>query len=56
MMPETEIEQEERESTSIKIKQSIWKDAKIAAVKHDKTVSELVEEAIREWMRVHRRD
>jgi hypothetical protein len=51
-MPETQV-QEERESTSIKIKPSLWKGAKIEAVKHDKTVSELVEEAIEDWIRKH---
>jgi hypothetical protein len=51
-MPETQI-QEERESTSIKIRPSVWKDAKIEAVRHDKTVSELVEEAIEDWMKKH---
>ena len=53
-MPEAQT-QEERESTSIKIKPSVWKDAKIEAVKHDKTVSEIVEEAIEEWMKNHRK-
>jgi hypothetical protein len=48
-MPESETVQ--REATSIKIKPDLWKEAKIEAVKHDKTVSELVEEAIEEWIR-----
>lgn len=53
-MPESETVQ--REATSIKIKPDLWKEAKIAAVRHDKTVSELVEEAIAEWMKSHRVD
>jgi hypothetical protein len=48
-MPESETVQ--REATSIKIKRDLWKEAKIEAVKHDKTVSELVEEAIEEWIK-----
>lgn len=52
-MPEQETIQ--REATSIKIKPDLWKDAKIEAVKHDKTVSELVEEAIEEWIKEHRK-
>jgi hypothetical protein len=52
-MPEPENTQ--REATSIKIKPDIWKEAKIEAIKHEKTVSELVEEAIQEWMRVHKK-
>jgi hypothetical protein len=53
-MPEA-ISQEERESTSIKIKPSKWKEAKMEAIKHDITVSELVEEAIDAWIREKRR-
>lgn len=53
-MPETQVE-EERESTSIKIKPSKWKEAKIEAVKHDKTVSELVEEALEAWIKEHKK-
>jgi hypothetical protein len=52
-MPETEPVQ--REATSIKIKPDLWKEAKIEAVKHDQTVSELVEEAIENWIREHRK-
>jgi predicted DNA-binding protein len=52
-MPEQETVQ--RETTSIKIKPELWKEAKIEAVKHDKTVSELVEEAIEGWIREHRK-
>ena len=53
-MPETETE-EVRESTSIKIKPSVWKEAKKGAIDHDKTVSELVEEAIEQWMKVNKK-
>jgi hypothetical protein len=53
-MPEAQTE-EERESTSIKIKPTLWKEAKIEAVRHDKTVSELVEEAIGAWIREHKK-
>jgi hypothetical protein len=52
-MPESETVQ--REATSIKIKPDLWKDAKIEAVKNDKTVSELVEEAIEAWIKVHKK-
>jgi predicted HicB family RNase H-like nuclease len=45
----------ERETTSIKIKPTLWKEAKIEAVKQDKTVSELVEEAIESWIKEHRK-
>ena len=44
----------EREATSIKVKPDLWKEAKIEAVKHDKTVSELVEEALEPWIRANK--
>ena len=40
-----------REATSIKIDPSLWKNAKMEAIKFDMTVSALVEEAIREWIK-----
>ena len=53
-MPEAQVA-EQRESTSIKIKPSVWKDAKIEAIKHEKTVSELVEDAIEARIRDHKK-
>jgi hypothetical protein len=41
----------QRETTSIKIKPDLWKEAKIEAIRHGKTVSELVEEALQEFMK-----
>lgn len=52
-MPEVETEQ--RETTSIKVKPSLWKEVKIEAIKHDRQVSELVEEAIEAWLRINRK-
>jgi hypothetical protein len=54
-MPETQTEKVVREATAIKVKPDLWKEAKIEAIKHDKTVSELVEEAIEEWMKAHKK-
>jgi len=54
-MPETTTEKVVREATAIKIKPDLWKEAKIEAIKHDKTVSELVEEAIEAWMKEHKK-
>lgn len=39
-----------RESTSIKIKPDVWKEAKITAIRNDMDVSELVEQAIEKWI------
>jgi len=44
----------ERETTSIKVKPDLWKEAKIEAIKHGITVSELVEGAIEKWMKEHK--
>ncbi len=52
-MPEQETVQ--RETTSIKVKPDLWKEAKIEAIKDGKTVSELVEEAIAEWIKNRKR-
>jgi hypothetical protein len=52
-MPESENMQ--REATSIKVKPDLWKEAKIEAIKHGKTVSQLLEEAIEEWLKTHRK-
>ena len=49
----SEIKEEKREATSIKIKPKIWKDAKIEAIKESKTVSQLVEEAIEKYIKEH---
>jgi hypothetical protein len=53
-MPEVEVEQ--KETTSIKVKPSLWKEVKIEAIKHDKQVSDLVEEAIEDWIKKHGKD
>lgn len=41
----------ERETTSIKVRPDLWKDAKIEAIRRGKTLSELVEEAIEAWVK-----
>lgn len=53
-MPQ-EQETIERETTSIKVKPELWKEAKIEAIKHGKTVSELVEEALSTWIKENRK-
>ena len=46
---------EKRETTSIKIKPKIWKEAKKAAIDEGKTVSELMEEAINAYLKEHKK-
>ena len=40
-----------RTPTSIKIDPELWKEAKIEAIKAEITLSELMEEAIRDWIK-----
>ena len=40
-----------RAKTSIKIDPDLWKETKIAAINFDTTVSELVENAIKEYIK-----
>jgi hypothetical protein len=49
----SKVIEEKREATSIKIKPKTWKEAKIEAIKQNKTVSELVEEALETWIKAH---
>jgi hypothetical protein len=39
-----------RDSTSIKIRPDVWKEAKITAIRSDMDVSELIELAIEAWI------
>jgi predicted HicB family RNase H-like nuclease len=38
--------------TSLRINPEIWKDAKVAAIQNDMTLTELVEEAISCWIKM----
>ncbi|NLF89554.1 hypothetical protein GX563_12130 [Candidatus Bathyarchaeota archaeon] len=49
----SEISEEKRETVSVKMKPSLWKDAKKAAIDEGITVSELAEQAIQEWIEKH---
>jgi hypothetical protein len=51
----SEIKEEKREATSIKIKPNVWKEAKKQAIDEGKTVSELMEEAIDTYIKEHRK-
>jgi hypothetical protein len=52
-MPETQAVQ--REATSIKVKPDVWKEFKVAAIREDKTVSQLLEDMIEAWLKEHKR-
>ncbi len=42
--------EEKREVTSLKIKPTLWKEAKIEAIRQDMELSELVERALIAWL------
>jgi hypothetical protein len=46
-MPE---EEKKQLITSLRVDSTLWKEAKVQAVKHDITLAELVEEAINLWI------
>ena len=51
MIHMSELKEEKKEATSIKIRPSVWKEAKKEAIDEGKTVSELMEEAITKWIK-----
>jgi predicted HicB family RNase H-like nuclease len=52
-MPEEQSTQ--RETTSLKLKPELWKEAKIEAIRQGKTLSDLVEEAIENWLKASKK-
>jgi hypothetical protein len=48
-------QEEKRETTSIKVKPKLWRDAKKTAIDEGKTVSEIVEEALEKWIKEHKK-
>jgi hypothetical protein len=51
MTPAPKADPVKREATSIKIRPDVWKEAKIAAIRQDMELSELVEKALEAWMK-----
>jgi predicted HicB family RNase H-like nuclease len=45
------INEKDQFVTSLRINPEIWKEAKVQAIKHDMTLTELVEEAINCWIK-----
>jgi len=54
-MPVAETETVKKETTSVKVRPDLWKEVKIEAIKHDKQVSELLEEALEAWLKEHKK-
>jgi hypothetical protein len=47
----SEVKEEKKETISIKMKPSLWKEAKKQAIDEGKTASELMEEAIKAYIK-----
>ena len=45
------VEEKKQMVTSLRVDQELWKEAKVQAIRHDMTLAELVEDAIREWVK-----
>jgi len=45
------VEEKKQLVTSLRIDPELWKEAKIQAIKHDMTLTELLEEAIDCWIK-----
>jgi predicted HicB family RNase H-like nuclease len=41
----------EQTVTSLRVDPELWKEAKVQAIKHDITLAEAIEEALREWIK-----
>lgn len=50
MTPTRREAEEKRESTSLKIRPSVWKEAKIEAIREDIELSEIVEYALKDYV------
>jgi tryptophan synthase beta subunit len=44
MMPQKEV-------TSVKVDPELWKEAKIESIKQGKTLSDIMEEALQNWLK-----
>ena len=41
----------EQTITSLRVDPELWKEAKVQAIKHDMTLADLVDEALKEWIK-----
>jgi tryptophan synthase beta subunit len=41
----------QKEVTSVKVDPELWKEAKIESVKQGKTLSDIIEEALKDWLK-----
>lgn len=44
-----------KEVTSVKVDPNLWKEAKIEAIKQGTTLSEVIEEALGDWLKAKKR-
>jgi DNA-binding protein YbaB len=44
-----------KEVTSVKVDPELWKEAKIESVKQGRTLSDIIEEALKQWLKEAKR-
>lgn len=54
-MTKTPINEKDQFVTSLRISPKIWKEAKVQAITHDITLTQLVEEAIDCWIKMKKK-
>lgn len=47
------VEKKKQMVTSLRVDLDLWKEAKVQAIRHDITLGELVEEALKQWIKEH---
>jgi DNA-binding protein YbaB len=45
------MEMPQKEVTSVKVDPELWKEAKIESIKSGRTLSDIIEEALKEWLK-----
>jgi hypothetical protein len=45
----------QKEVTSVKVNPELWKEAKIESIKQGKTLSDIIEEALGEWLKENKK-
>jgi hypothetical protein len=49
------VSEKKQTVTSLRVDPDLWKEAKVQAIKHDLTLAEVVDQAVREWIDEHQK-
>jgi len=47
------VENRKEMITSLRVDSELWKEAKVQAIRHDMTLTKLIEEALKKWIKEH---